>query len=87
MRPVRQPWQSPHLNPEGDQLETSWRNLITDWDIPPAVTSPLVATEAALALKHTKPEQIPEWRLTTQFLANGHLANEKTGLERVRALA
>jgi putative membrane protein len=49
-------------------LETSWLSLITDWDIPPAVTSALVAAgfiyvRGWLALRRTRPNQIPEWRL------------------------
>jgi putative membrane protein len=49
-------------------LETSWLSLITDWDIPPAVTGTLVAVgfiyvRGWLALGRTRPKQIPEWRL------------------------
>jgi putative membrane protein len=49
-------------------LETSWLSLITDWDIPLAVTGTLVAVgfiyvRGWLALRRTRPKQIPEWRL------------------------
>ena len=49
-------------------METSWLSLITDWDIPPAVTGTLVAVgfiyvRGWLALRRTRPKQIPEWRL------------------------
>src|SRR5712675_3428453 len=68
MHLVRRPRQSPLPNREGGQLETSWLNLITDWDIPPAVTGTLVAVgfiyvRGWLALKRTRPKQVPEWRL------------------------
>src|SRR6202453_3622201 len=68
MHPVRRPLQSPLPSHEGDMLETSWLNLITDWDIPPAVTGTLVAVgfiyvRGWLALRRTRPRQIPEWRL------------------------
>ena len=43
MHHVRQPWQSPLPNREGGYLETSWLSLITDWDIPLAVTGTLMA--------------------------------------------
>jgi putative membrane protein len=54
-------------------LETSWLSLITDWDIPPAVTGTLVAVgfvyvRGWLALRHTRPNQIPAWCLFS-FLA------------------
>ena len=54
-------------------METSWLSLITDWDIPPAVTGTLVAVgfiyvRGWLALRRTRPNQIPEWRLFS-FLA------------------
>jgi putative membrane protein len=49
-------------------LETSWLNLVTDWDVPTAVTSTLVAVGVIyvrgwLFLKRTRPKQIPRWRL------------------------
>jgi cytochrome c oxidase assembly factor CtaG len=49
-------------------LEDAWLTLATDWDIPPAVTGSLVAVgiiyvRGWLALKRTRPGQIPEWRL------------------------
>jgi putative membrane protein len=49
-------------------LETSWLNLITDWDIAPAVTGTLVAVgiiyvRGWLALRSTRPKQVPKWRL------------------------
>ena len=54
-------------------METSWTSLITDWDIPPAVTSALVVVgfmyvRGWLALRRTRPKQIPGWRLSS-FLA------------------
>jgi putative membrane protein len=54
-------------------LETSWLNLLTDWDIPHAVTGTLVAVgfiyvRGWLALRHTRPNQIPLWRFFS-FLA------------------
>jgi putative membrane protein len=54
-------------------LETSWLSLITDWDIPPAVTGALVTVgiiylRGWLALRSTRREQIPAWRLFS-FLA------------------
>jgi putative membrane protein len=49
-------------------LETSWLSLITDWDIPPAITGALVTVgfvyvRGWLALRRTRPKQISEWRL------------------------
>jgi putative membrane protein len=49
-------------------LETSRLSLITDWEIPPAVTGTLVIAgfiyvRGWLALRHTRPKQIPGWRL------------------------
>ena len=49
-------------------METSWLSLISDWDIPPVVTATLVAVafiyvRGWLALRRTRPKQIPEWRL------------------------
>jgi len=54
-------------------LETTWLNLITDWDIPPAVTVALVAAgfiyvRGWLALRRTRPNQTRKWRLFS-FLA------------------
>jgi len=54
-------------------LETSWLSFITDWDIPPAVTGALVIVgfiymRGWLALRRTRPNQIPKWRLFS-FLA------------------
>ena len=54
-------------------METTWLNLITDWDIPPAGTGTLVAVgfiyaRGWLALRSTRPKQIPAWRLFS-FLA------------------
>ena len=54
-------------------MENSWLSLITDWDIPPVVTCTLVAVGTIyvrgwLALRHTRPRQIPTWRLVC-FLA------------------
>ena len=49
-------------------METSWLNLVTDWDVPTAVTSTLVAAGGIyvrgwLSLRRTRPKQIPKWRL------------------------
>jgi hypothetical protein len=54
-------------------LETCWLNFITDWEIPPAVTGTLVVVgfiyaRGWLALRRTRPKQIPKWRLFS-FLA------------------
>jgi putative membrane protein len=54
-------------------LQTSWLSLCTDWDIPPWVTCALVAAGLVyvrgwLALRRTRPETIPVWRLLS-FLA------------------
>ena len=73
MHLVRQPRQSPLPDREGGQLETTWLNLITDWDIPPEVTGTLGAVgfiyvRGWLALRRTRPNQIPKWRLFS-FLA------------------
>jgi putative membrane protein len=51
-------------------LETSWLSFMTDWDIPPAVTSALVVAgliyvRGWLVLRRTRPNQIPEWRLAS----------------------
>ena len=49
-------------------METSWLNLVTDLDVPTAVTSTLVAAGVIyvrgwLSLRRTRPKQIPRWRL------------------------
>ena len=49
-------------------METSWLSLITAWDIPPAVTGTLIAASLIylrgwLALRRTRPKQLPMWRL------------------------
>jgi cytochrome c oxidase assembly factor CtaG len=54
-------------------LQTSWLSLVTDWDIPPWVTCALVAAGLVylrgwLALRRTRPETLPVWRLWS-FLA------------------
>jgi putative membrane protein len=54
-------------------LQTSWLSLVTDWDIPPAVTSALMTVgfiyvRGWLALRRTRPETLPAWRLLS-FLA------------------
>jgi putative membrane protein len=54
-------------------LETSWLSFFTDWDIPPAVTCALVTVGIVyargwLALRSTRPNEIPLWRFTS-FLA------------------
>ncbi len=54
-------------------MQTSWLSLCTDWDIPPSVTCALVAAgliyiRGWLALKRTRPETLPLWRLLS-FLA------------------
>ena len=54
-------------------MQTSWLSLVTDWEIPPWVTCALVATGLVylrgwLALRRTRPETLPLWRLLS-FLA------------------
>jgi putative membrane protein len=54
-------------------LQTSWLSLCTDWDIPPWVTCALVVAGLVyvrgwLALRRTRPETLPLWRLLS-FLA------------------
>ena len=54
-------------------MQTSWLSLFTDWDIPPLVTCALVAVGLVymrgwLALRRTRPETLPLWRLLS-FLA------------------
>jgi putative membrane protein len=54
-------------------LSTSWLSLVTDWDIPPWVTCALVAAGLVymrgwLALRRTRSETLPAWRLLA-FLA------------------
>jgi putative membrane protein len=54
-------------------LQTSWLSLFTDWDIPLWVTCALVAASLIyvrgwLALRRTRPETLPVWRLLS-FLA------------------
>ena len=54
-------------------MQTSWLSLLTDWDIPPLVTCALVAAGLVyvrgwLALRRTRPETLPVWRLVS-FLA------------------
>jgi putative membrane protein len=54
-------------------LQTSWLSLFTAWDIPPWVTCALVAVALIyargwLALRRTRPETLPVWRLLS-FLA------------------
>ena len=54
-------------------MQTSWLSLITDWDIPPWVTGALVAmaliyVRGWTALKLSRPETLPVWRLLS-FLA------------------
>jgi putative membrane protein len=54
-------------------LQTSWLSLFTDWDIPRWVTCALVTVSLVyvrgfLALRRTRPETIPVWRLLS-FLA------------------
>lgn len=49
-------------------MDTSPLNLITDWDIPPGVTSALVAVSVIYvrgwtALRRTRPATVPTWRL------------------------
>jgi cytochrome c oxidase assembly factor CtaG len=68
MHPVKQLWQNLLPNRKGGKLQTSWLSLIANWDIPTMVTSGLVATGFIYvrgwnALRRTRPEQIPEWRL------------------------
>jgi len=54
-------------------LQTSWLSLFSDWDIPIGVTCALVAAGLVyargwLALRLTRPETLPVWRLMS-FLA------------------
>lgn len=54
-------------------MQTSWLSLVSDWDIPPWVTCALVAAGLVyvrgwLALRRTRPETLPAWRLLS-FLA------------------
>jgi putative membrane protein len=54
-------------------LQTSWLNLVTDWDIPPGITCALVAiglvyVRGWLALRRTRPNTLRAWRLWS-FLA------------------
>lgn len=54
-------------------MQTSWMSLITDWDIPPAATVALVIVAFVyvrgwLALRRTRPNQIPAWRLFFFFM-------------------
>jgi len=54
-------------------LQTSWLSLVTDWDIPPFVTCALVAAGLVyvrgwLAVRRTRPMDLPDWRLCS-FLA------------------
>ena len=54
-------------------MQTSWLSLSTNWDIPPWVTCAIVAVSLVyvrgwLALRRTRPETIPVWRLLS-FLA------------------
>ena len=54
-------------------MQTSWLSLVTDWDIPPWVICALVAAGLVylrgwLAIRRTRPETLPAWRLWS-FLA------------------
>jgi putative membrane protein len=54
-------------------LQSSWLSLVTDWEIPPWVTCALVAAgllyaRGWLALRRTRPETLPVWRLLS-FIA------------------
>jgi putative membrane protein len=54
-------------------LQSSWLSLVTYWEIPPWVTCALVAggliyIRGWLALRRTRPETLPVWRLLS-FLA------------------
>ena len=54
-------------------MQTSWLSLVSDWDIPPTVSSALVAVgfiyvRGWLALRRTRPATLPVWRLFS-FLA------------------
>ncbi len=54
-------------------MQTSWLSLYTDWDVPPVLTSALVVAGLVyirgwLALRRTRPETLPIWRLLS-FLA------------------
>jgi cytochrome c oxidase assembly factor CtaG len=54
-------------------LQSFWLSLVTDWEIPPWVTCALVAAGLVyvrgwLALRRTRPDTLPAWRLLS-FLA------------------
>ena len=54
-------------------MQTSWLSLVSDWDIPPWVTCALVTAGLVylrgwLALRRTRPDTLPVWRLLS-FLA------------------
>ena len=54
-------------------MKATWLSLVTDWDVPPGVTCALVAAgfvylRGWLALRRTRPETLPLWRLWA-FLA------------------
>lgn len=54
-------------------MQSSWLSLITDWDVPPGVTCGLVVAGLVymrgwLALRRTRPQMVPGWRLIS-FLA------------------
>ena len=54
-------------------MQTSWLSLVTDWVVPPWVTFALVAAALVyargwLALRRTRPDTLPLWRLLS-FLA------------------
>lgn len=49
-------------------METSWLNLVTEWDVPASVTSVLIAVgfiyvRGWLSLRRTRPKEIPKWCL------------------------
>ena len=53
-------------------MQTSWLSLVSDWDIPPWMTCALVAAGLVylrgwLALRRTRPETLPVWRLLSFF--------------------
>ena len=54
-------------------MQTSWLSLVSDWNIPPWVTCALVVAGIVylrgwFALRRTRPETLPQWRLLS-FLA------------------
>ena len=86
MHPVKQPWQSLLQDHEGVQLQTSWLSLITE---PFGIDTLMdqISAGAFMWVFGSFVFLVPSIYLTARFLANDQLLDEKTGLERTRALA